>query len=41
MKDKVRAIALAWGKADAVCIAMSPGFIDQEFAREIIEVFVK
>jgi hypothetical protein len=39
LHDKVRAIALAWGSADAVCIAMSPGFIDQEFAQEIIKIF--
>jgi len=41
LKDKVRAIALAWNRADAVCIAMSPGFIDQKFAQKIIEIFMK
>jgi len=41
LEDKVRTIALAWNKADAVCIAMSPGFIDQRFAREIVKVFVE
>ena len=39
MKDKVRAIAAAWSRADAVCIAMSPGFIDQEYAKNIIQIF--
>lgn len=38
LKDKVRAIALAWNKADAVCIATSPGFIDQKYAQEIISI---
>lgn len=41
LKDKVRAIALAWNRADAICIATSPGFIDQEFAREIISIFTQ
>lgn len=41
LSDKVRAIALAWSRADAVCIATSPGFIDQEFAKEIIKIFIK
>lgn len=41
LKDKVRAIALAWARADAICIATSPGFIDQDFAREIVEIFLK
>lgn len=41
LKDKVRAIALAWGGADFVCIAMSPGFIDQEYAKEIIKIFMR
>ena len=40
VKDKVRSIALAWGRADAVCIAMSPGFIDQKYAAEIIKIFI-
>lgn len=39
-EDKIRAIAKAWSGAAAVCIATSPGFIDQEFARGIIEVFM-
>lgn len=41
LENKVRAIALAWSQADAVCIATSPGFIDQEFAQKIIEIFIK
>ena len=41
LKDKVRVIAQAWSRAEAVVIATSPGFIDQEFAREIIKIFVK
>lgn len=40
LKDKVRAIALAWSRADVVCIAMSPGFIDQEYAQKIIDIFI-
>lgn len=41
LKDKVRAIALAWKNADAICIATSPGFIDQKYARGIINIFIK
>lgn len=41
LKDKVRAIALAWNRADAICIATSPGFIDQMYAKEIIKIFIK
>ena len=41
LRDKVRAIALAWASADAVCIAMRPGFIDQEYAKEFINIFTK
>jgi hypothetical protein len=41
LKDKVRAIALAWNNAEAVCIATSPGFIDQDFAEEIIKTFTR
>lgn len=40
LEDKVRAIAVAWAKADAVCIAMSPGFINQKYAADIIKIFV-
>jgi|AntAceMinimDraft_13_1070369.scaffolds.fasta_scaffold05885_2 hypothetical protein len=39
LKDKVSAIKKAWNGAAVVCIATSPGFIDQDFAREIIEIF--
>jgi hypothetical protein len=39
LEDKVRAIAVAWARAEVVCIAMSPGFIDQDYAKEIIEIF--
>jgi hypothetical protein len=39
--SKIRVIAQAWAGADMVCIATSPGFIDQDFAREIIKIFVK
>ena len=41
LKDKVRAIALAWSGAEAVCIATSPGFIDQEYAKKIISIMTK
>lgn len=40
LPDKVRAIALAWNSADAICIAMSPGFIDYDFAQAIIEIMI-
>lgn len=40
LEDKVRTIALAWSRADAICISTSPGFIDQEFAQKIIQIFV-
>jgi hypothetical protein len=39
--SKMRVIAQAWAGADRVCIATSPGFIDQDFAREIIGIFTK
>ncbi|MAQ77200.1 hypothetical protein CL684_01605 [Candidatus Campbellbacteria bacterium] len=39
IEDKVRAIALAWSRADVVVVAMSPGFIDQKYAQEIIKIF--
>jgi len=41
LESKVRVIAQAWGRADAVVIATSPGFIEQEFAKEIVEIFTK
>ena len=37
LETKVKAIADVWGKAAVVTIATSPGFIDQEFAWEIIK----
>lgn len=40
LKSKVKIIAEAWQHADVVCIAMSPGFIDQIFAKEIIKIFI-
>jgi hypothetical protein len=40
LNEKVRAIASAWIHADVVCIAMSPGFIDQKYAADIIKIFV-
>lgn len=41
LESKVRIIAKAWAGAEVVCIAMSPGFINQDFAREVIKIFVK
>jgi len=41
LEEKIRVIASAWGRAGVVCIATSPGFIDQDFARDVIETFVK
>ena len=41
LQDKVRAIAQAWSRAEAVVIATSPGFIDQGFAQEIINIMTK
>lgn len=38
VKDKVLAIKKALGGAMAVCIATSPGFIDQEYAQNIITI---
>lgn len=39
LESKIKIIAAAWQHAGVVCIAMSPGFIDQEYAKEIIEIF--
>lgn len=36
--EKIRVIAQAWKHSSVICIAMSPGFIDQDFARAIIEI---
>lgn len=41
LESKVRVIAQAWGRAEAVVIATSPGFIEQGFAQKIIEIFLK
>ena len=38
--SKVRIIADAWKHADCICIAMSPGFIDQKFAAALVSLFV-
>lgn len=40
IEERVRVIAKAWTHAEVVCIAMSPGFIDQSFAREVILSFI-
>ncbi len=41
LASKVKIIAEAWQHADTVCIATSPGFIDQEYAQGIIEIFIE
>ena len=41
LESKVKIIAKAWFEAEVVCIAMSPGFIDQRFAEDIIKIFIK
>ena len=41
LESKIKIIAQAWCYADVVCIATSPGFIDQDFAQKIIEIFTK
>ncbi len=41
LESKVKIIAQAWQSADVVCIAMSPGFIDQNCAQKIIEILTK
>ena len=41
LESKIKIIAEAWQYADIVCIATSPGFIDQEFAQGAIEILVK
>lgn len=38
LESKVNAIRKAWNKAEAICIATSPGFIEQKFAHEIIRI---
>jgi hypothetical protein len=39
LEDKVEVIAKAWRNAEAVCMATSPGFIDQEAAFFLAELF--
>lgn len=39
LETKVRVIKEAWQGAFAVCIATSPGFINQDFAHEIVKIF--
>lgn len=41
LETKVKVIAEACSEAQAVCIATSPGFINQEFAHEIIKIISK
>ena len=41
LESKIKTIARFWNKVPVVCIAMSPGFIDQDYAREIIKIFLK
>lgn len=40
IESKIKIIAEAWKYADVICIAMSPGFIDQKYAQNIVKVFV-
>ena len=41
LESKIKIIAQAWQDAEVVCIATSPGFIDQNYAQNIIEIFIK
>lgn len=41
LEEKIKIIRQAWNNADVVCIATSPGFIDQAFAHEIIKIFLQ
>ena len=41
LESKIKIIAQAWRYADAVCIATSPGFIEQDYAHKIIQIFTK
>ncbi len=41
LEEKIPLIKAAWDTADVVAIAMSPGFIDQDYAREIIKIFTQ
>ena len=40
-KLKTNVIAQSWKHASAICIATSPGFIDADHAKRIIEIFIK
>lgn len=40
-EEKVKTIASTWKQADVICIATSPGFINQDYAQKIIEIFTK
>ena len=38
--QKVKVIAQAWQISDVICIVTSPGFIDQEFSKEITKILI-
>lgn len=40
LEQKIQTIAVAWSKASMVCIATSPGFIDQDHAQNLIKILV-
>ncbi len=40
IESKVKIIAEAWQDAEIVCIATSPGFIDQKYTQGITEIFL-
>jgi len=39
LEQKIQVIAETWAKSDAVCLATSPGFIDQDFAFNLVKIF--
>lgn len=41
LETKIKKIAESWKQANAVCIATSPGFIDEEEAFRIIDILIK
>jgi len=41
LEQKIQTIALAWGRADMICIATSPGFIDQDQAKRLIQILTE
>lgn len=41
LERKVRVIKRAWVGASAIIVATSPGFIDQDFAQEIVKIFTR